>query len=90
VPNCYYVSSSSPGQTVRDLRECVASVGRPGEVVRNMTDGARVHSWVHYDELRDAMRCLNLVKRCMEEKGHRVHKAEILHEFEEAGLSEEE
>ena len=55
-----------------------------------MTDGARVHSWVHYDELRDAMRCLNLVKRCMEEKGHRVHKAEILHEFEEAGLSEEE
>lgn len=90
MPNCYYVTSSSPGQTAKDLRDCVSDVGGPGRIERPPeTDGATVHSWVKYDELRDAMRYLNPIKRCMEDKGHRVHKAKILHQFDEVGLSEE-
>jgi hypothetical protein len=90
VPNCYYVTSSSPGQAVRDLRDCVSEVGGPGDIDRRrpMTDGAMVHAWVYYEQLPDAMRYLNPIKKCMEDKGHRVYKAKIVHEFEEVGLSE--
>jgi hypothetical protein len=90
VPNCYYVTSSSPGQAVRDLRDCVSEVGGPGDIDRRppMTDGAMVHAWVYYVQLSDAMRYLNPIKKCMEDKGHRVYKAKILHDFEEVGLSE--
>lgn len=91
MPNCYYVTSSSPGQTAKDLRECVAEVGGPGQIKRAPeTDGAKVHSWVWYDELRDAMRYLNPIRGCMEGKGHRVHIAKILHQFDEVGLTEED
>jgi hypothetical protein len=89
VPNCYYVSSSNPQQTLRDLTDCVATVGKPGEIDWYRTDGATLHATVYYEELRDAMRCLNPVKRCLEDKGHRVHEAKIVHSFEEAGLIEE-
>jgi hypothetical protein len=92
VPNCYYVTTSSPGQTVRDIEECVGTVGGPGRIERPpMTDGGRVHAWVKYDQLGEAMRHLNRIKRCLEEKGHVVHKHEILHDFDEVeGLLDED
>jgi hypothetical protein len=90
VPDCYYVCSSSPAQTKRHLRECVNEVGGPGDIDRRpmLTDGAMVHAWVYYEALGDAMRYLNLIKKCMEDKGHSVHKAQILHDFDEVGLTE--
>jgi hypothetical protein len=92
VPNCYYVTSSSPGQIVRDLRACIKEVGDEGDLDRRppMTDGGKVHAWVYYPSLGEAMRNLNPIKRCMEDKGHRVWKAEIVHELDEVGLTEQD
>jgi hypothetical protein len=75
---------------MRELRQCVDAVGGPGDVDRRkpLTDGAKVHAFVYYESLGEAMRYLNPVRRCMEEKGHRVWKAEVLHELDEVGLTE--
>jgi hypothetical protein len=77
---------------MQDLRACVDSAGPGGDIDRRppLTDGGKVHAWVYYESLGKAMRYLNAIKRCMEEdKGHRVWKAEVLHEFDEVpGLTD--
>lgn len=84
MPNCYYVVSSSPGQTIKDIEDCVSEVGGPGKLEPPpMTDGGRVHAWVKYDSFGEAMRYLGRIKQCLKDKGHVVHKDEILHNYDE-------
>jgi len=79
MPNCYHVTRSSPQETARDVRECVDQVGGPGQLRRLATDaGGSVHSLVYYAERDDADRYLQAITRCLREKGHVVHRAEVL------------
>lgn len=78
MPNCYHVSSSSPQETARDVRDCVAEVGGPGQLRRIGTDGRKVYSLVYYAERDDADRHLHKITRCIRQKGHEVEKAEVL------------
>ena len=89
MPNCYYVSSSGPEQTASDLRDCVSEVGGPGRIRKLQTDGKKVYALVYYREIVDAVKYLEPVKRCMEEKGHAVHDYRVIFDFEEVGLAVE-
>jgi hypothetical protein len=83
VPNCYYVTSSSPQETAKDVAECVRDVGGPGELRKVATDGRNVYSLVYYGERDDADRYLNPITRCLRAKGHEVHRAEVLEDVED-------
>lgn len=83
MPHCYYVLTSSPPETARDVRTCVNDVGGPGHLRSIAKDAAgRVHSLVYYRERDDADRYLNPITRCLRSKGHEVHEAEVLEEVE--------
>jgi hypothetical protein len=78
VPNCYHISSSPPEQTAQDVRACVEEVGGPGQLRRVGTDGRKVYSLVYYADRDDADRYLHKITRCIRQKGHEVHHAEVL------------
>lgn len=83
MPNCYHVASSSPHETGKDVAQCVKDVGGPGQLEKLLTDGSKVHSLVYYETRELAEEYLDRITRCLEEKGHKVHEAEVLESFEE-------
>lgn len=84
MPNCYHVSTSSPQETARDVRDCVSEVGGPGQLRSIAVDAAgKVHSLVYYRARDDADRYLHPITRCLRSKGHQVHRAEVLEDVED-------
>ena len=89
MPNCYHVIRSAPAATIDDVKDCVRDVGAPGVLKRVAWDGARVHTWVHYESRDDADRCLHPITRCLRDKGHTVYRADVLENIEgHAGLDD--
>ena len=86
MPNCYHVTTSTPEKAGRSLKECVRDVGA-GTVEKLKTDGRKTYSWVFYETLEEAYRYLGPITECLRAKGHEVHDARVLVDFEEIGLA---
>ena len=86
MPDCYHVVSSRPEETGRDIRGCVGSAGGPGRLRELRTDGDRVHSRVRYQTREQAERHLKPLTRCLENKGHTVHRAEVVEDDADLGI----
>ena len=87
MPNCYHVTTSTPEKAGKSLKECVRDVGGPGKVESLQTDGRKTYSWVRYESLELAYQYLGPLTDCMRSKGHEVHEAKVLADFEEIGLA---
>ena len=86
MPDCYHVVSSRPEDTGRDIRGCIGSAGGPGRLHDLRSDDRnRVHSRVHYETREQAERHLNPLTRCLEKKGHTVHRAEVVEDDADLG-----
>lgn len=86
MPNCYHITTSTPEKAGKSVKECVREVGGPGKVDKLQTDGKKTYSWVRYDTLAQAYQYLGPLTDCLRAKGHEVHKAKVLADFEEIGL----
>jgi hypothetical protein len=87
VPNCYHVTTSTPEKAGKSIKECVRDVGGPGKLVKLQTDGRKTYSEVEYETLELAYQYLGPLTDCMRSKGHEVHDARVLANFEEIGLA---
>jgi hypothetical protein len=88
MPDCYFIVSSKPEQTGKDISECVKTIGGPGRLHKLSLelDKEKVHSRVHYETRELAGQYLDPLKKCIEEKGHTVEYAEVVDDFEVLGL----
>jgi hypothetical protein len=68
----------------------VKDVDGPGRLEKLLTDGRKVYSLVYYETRELAEEYLDPITRCLEEKDHEVHEAEVLESFEELGFDVED
>lgn len=89
MPDCYHVVSSEAEDAAKDIYKCIKEVGGPGTPHGLATDRAkvRVHSRVHYETWDLAEEYLDKLTECFKRKGHEVHHAEVIADFEEYGLA---
>lgn len=87
MPDCYHVISSSPEEAGKDIKECVDKVGGPGKLKKLKTDGKRTYSFVQYEDREVAYKYLGPLTDCIAGKGHEIHDARVLEDFEELGLT---
>jgi hypothetical protein len=89
VPDCYHIVSSEPEPTGNDISDAVKEVGGPGKLHKLSTNRARdkVHSRIHYETMDLASEHLEQLTAYLERKGHTVHHADVIEDFEELGLT---
>lgn len=89
MPDCYHVVASDPAETGKDISDAVAAVGGPGRLDKLSLnrDKDRVHSRVHYETMELASEYFDVLTSELERRGHTIHYADVIEDFEELGLS---